>query len=109
MICDRFVDSTRVYQGASGRGELRGLVDLLHAQAVARDPDLTLILDMDPEAALARADGPETRFEEMGLAFQRRLRDGFLALASEFPERCRVIDAAGAPAQVAARIREAVA
>ena len=106
VVCDRFVDSTRVYQGASGRGELRGLVDRLHAEAVGREPDLTLILDVEPEAGLARA-ARATRFEAMGLAFQRRLRDGFLALAAEFPGRCRVIDGSGAQDEVAARVREA--
>ena len=109
VICDRFVDSTRVYQGASGRGELRGLVDRLHAEAVAREPDLTLVLDLDPEIGLARTGGPETRFEAMGLAFQRRLRAGFLTLAAEFPDRCVVIDASGPAEAVAARVIEAAA
>ena len=108
VICDRYADSTRVYQGASGRGELRGLVDRLHAEAIGREPDLTLVIDLDARAALARARGPETRFEAMGLAFQARLRDGFLALAREFPARCRVIDGAGAPETVAARVAGAV-
>lgn len=103
VVCDRFADSTRVYQGASQRGDLRGLVDRLHALAVGREPDLTLIVDLDPEAALRRTGGPETRFEAMGLDFQRRLREGFLALAREFPGRCRVIDGAGGPEAVAAR------
>jgi dTMP kinase len=107
VVCDRFVDSTRVYQGASGRGELRALVDRLHAEAVGLEPDLTLILDVEPEAGLARA-ARATRFEAMGLDFQRRLRQGFLALAEEFPERCRVIDGSAGPEAVAARILEAV-
>ena len=104
VICDRFADSTRVYQGASGRGDLRGLVDRLHAEAIGREPDLTLVIDLDPEAALARAGGPETRFEAMGLPFQARLREGFLALAREFPGRCRVIDGSGEEEAVAARV-----
>lgn len=108
VVCDRYVDSTRVYQGASGRGALRGLVDLLHAEAVGRDPDRTVILDLEPEAGLARTGGPETRFEAMGLEFQRRLREGFLALAEEFPWRCRVVDASGAADAVAERVRAAL-
>ncbi len=108
VICDRFADSTRVYQGASGRGDLRGLVDRLHAEAIGREPDLTLVIDLDARMALRRAGAPETRFEAMGLAFQARLRDGFLALAREFPARCRVIDGAGAPEAVAARVAGAV-
>lgn len=107
VICDRFADSTRVYQGASGRGELRGLVDRLHAEVIGREPDLTLVIDLDPETALGRTAGPETRFEAFGPAFQARLREGFLALAQEFP-RCRVIDGHGAPEAVAGRVAEAV-
>ncbi len=100
VISDRFADSTRVYQGAA-RGELREFVDALHTLAIGREPDLTLILDMDPEVALARglarASG-EDRFEEEGLAFQQKLRAGFLALAEANPARCRLIDA-GRPAE----------
>jgi len=94
VITDRFADSTRVYQGAT-RGDLRGLVDALHEQVIGTEPDLTLIIDMDPakalERGLARGSG-EDRFEEFGLDFQMRLRAGFLALAQEYPERCVVID-----------------
>ncbi len=95
VISDRFADSTRVYQGAA-RGELRAFVDALHDLAIGREPDLTLILDMDPEVALARGlarRSGEDRFEEEGLAFQQKLRAGFLALAETEPARCRLIDA----------------
>ena len=111
VLCDRFVDSTRVYQGAV-RADLRGMVDALHARAIGRDPDLTLILDLEPECALARgrARGSlEDRFEQFGLDFQIRLRAGFLALAAEFPGRCRVIDADGPEDAVTARVIAAVA
>ncbi|PWE30542.1 dTMP kinase [Maritimibacter sp. 55A14] len=106
VISDRFADSTRVYQGAA-RGELRGLVDALHAQVIGHEPDLTFILDMDPDASLARGlarQSGEDRFEEFGAGFQARLRDGFRALASEFPGRCRLIDAARPEAEIAAEI-----
>jgi len=102
VISDRFADSTRVYQGAA-RGELRALVDTLHKLAIQREPDLTLILDMDPDVALsrglARASG-EDRFEEEGAAFQHRLRAGFKALAAEYPSRCRLVDASRPPAEI---------
>lgn len=95
VICDRFTDSTRVYQGAA-RGELRALVDRLHADLIGLEPDLTFILDMEAgpalERGLARRSG-EDRFEELGAGFQDRLRAGFRALAAEFPDRCRLIDA----------------
>ena len=97
VVSDRFADSTRVYQGAV-RSDLRDLVDMLHARLIGREPDLTLILDADPGAAIARGRGPavgEGRFESFGRDFQAALRRGFLDLAASFPERCRVIDAAG--------------
>lgn len=106
VISDRFADSTRVYQGLT-RGDLRGLVDRLHGLVIGREPDLTFIIDMDPEAALARAfgrKGGEERFEEFGIAMQRQMRDGFLALAREFPARCVVIDGARPPEAVAADV-----
>lgn len=106
VLCDRFVDSTRIYQGAV-RGALRAFVDALHRQAIGVEPDLTLILDLDPRVALARglARGPaESRFERFGADFQERLREGFLALAREFPERCRIVPAEGPTDAVAARV-----
>jgi dTMP kinase len=110
VVTDRFADSTRVYQGAT-RGDLRGLVDAIHAAAIGVEPDLTLILDMDPGVALgrglARRSG-EDRFEEFGLPFQEKLRAGFLALAAEARARCVVIDASEAPDTVAERIAQAV-
>ena len=94
VICDRFADSTRVYQGAT-RGDLRAMVDQLHDVMIGREPDLTFIIDMDPEVALkrglARGSG-EDRFEDFGLAFQETLRDGFLSLAQDFADRCVLID-----------------
>ena len=95
VISDRFADSTRVYQGAT-RGNLRALVDTIHAAIIGMEPDLTLILDLAPETALARGlarNSGEDRFEEMGLAFQHRLRAGFQSLARGAAERCVLVDA----------------
>ncbi|MFC0157578.1 dTMP kinase [Mameliella alba] len=92
VICDRFADSTRMYQG---RGGLRNKVDALHDLMIGIDPDLTLLIDMPAEAGLARAKSratDEERFEDFGLDLQQRMRDGFLALAAEAPARFRVID-----------------
>ncbi len=94
VICDRFADSTRMYQGLS-RGDLRGLVDELHRLMIGREPDLTLLIDMDPDTGLSRAkgrQGAEERFEDFGPDLQRRMRAGFLALAQEFSGRFRVVD-----------------
>ncbi|NKX44423.1 dTMP kinase [Roseicyclus persicicus] len=111
VVTDRFADSTRVYQGAT-RGDLRALVDDIHARVIGIEPDLTLVLDMDPEVALtrglARGSG-EDRFEEFGLEFQHRLRAGFRALAAEAPGRCVLIDASRDADAIAAAIRDAVA
>ena len=103
VVSDRFADSTRVYQGAT-RGDLRATVDALHSRMIAMEPDLTLVIDMDPDAALARGlarQSGEDRFEDFGAAFQRKLRDGFLALTEEYPDRVRLVDGS--------RDREAVA
>ncbi len=110
VISDRFADSTRVYQGV-GRAELRQTVDEFHQMAIAMEPDLTLILDMDPEKALRRGlarDSGEDRFENFGLEFHRRLRTGFMALSREFPNRCTVIPADDGEEEVARRVLEAV-
>jgi dTMP kinase len=94
VITDRFADSTRMYQGLS-RGDLRAAVDDLHAAMIGVEPDLTLLIDIDPEVGLGRAQaraGKELRFEGMGVDLQRRMRAGFLALAEEYAGRFRVID-----------------
>nr|WP_217353816.1 dTMP kinase [Ruegeria arenilitoris] len=94
VICDRFADSTRMYQGLS-RGDLRGLVDQLHSLMIGREPDMTLLIDMDPETGLSRAkgrQGTEERFEDFGPELQRQMRAGFLALADEFSERFQIVN-----------------
>jgi dTMP kinase len=94
VICDRFADSTRMYQGLS-RGDLRATVDQLHDLMIGREPDLTILIDMDPATGLSRAkgrQGTEERFEDFGLSLQEKMRAGFLALAQEFPDRFRVLD-----------------
>ncbi len=106
VVSDRFADSTRVYQGTA-RGDLRAIVDLLHAEIIGREPDLTFVIDMDPETALSRGlarKSGEDRFETLGADFQVRLRRGFLALAAEAPSRIKVIDGAHDAGQVAAEI-----
>lgn len=111
VITDRFADSTRVYQGAT-RGDLRGLVDDIHARVIGIEPDLTLILDIDPEIALARGlarRSGEDRFEDFGLGFQKKLHEGFRALAKQAPGRCILIDANRSAEAIAADITAAVA
>jgi dTMP kinase len=94
VICDRFADSTRMYQGLS-RGDLRSLVDELHSLMIPRDPDLTVLIDLDPKLGLTRAKSRNTaeeRFEDFGISLQEKMRVGFLNLAEEYADRFRVID-----------------
>ena len=94
VICDRFADSTRMYQGLS-RGDLRTLVDELHSLMIPRDPDLTVLIDLDPKLGLSRAKSRNTieeRFEDFGISLQEKMRVGFLNLAKEYADRFRVID-----------------
>ncbi len=96
VICDRFADSTRMYQGLS-RGNLRAKVDALHDLMIGVEPDLTLLIDMDPTIGLSRAKARNTveeRFEDFGASLQEAMRAGFLALAEEYADRFRVIDGA---------------
>ncbi|MBV1926903.1 MAG: dTMP kinase [Rhodobacteraceae bacterium] len=96
VICDRFADSTRMYQGLS-RGDLRKVVDQLHSLMIGCEPDLTILIDMDPDTGLNRAlgrQGSEERFEDFGPELQRKMRAGFLALAAEYFDRFQVIDGA---------------
>jgi dTMP kinase len=99
VICDRFADSTRAYQGAAGKVDL-ALIDSLERVAVGQTrPDLTLVLDMSVDKSLQRAaerrDSSSTpdRFEGESLAFHETLRKAFLDIAATAPERCIVIDA----------------
>ena len=111
VICDRFADSTRMYQGLRGAG-LRALVDRLHEMMIGREPDLTLLVDMDPQTGLGRAQaraGGEARFETFGADLQTRLRAGFLDLAAAQPGRIAVIDGDRPAAEVAADIAARVA
>ncbi|WP_299777569.1 dTMP kinase [uncultured Roseobacter sp.] len=96
VLCDRFADSTRMYQGLS-RGDLRGVVDQLHSLMIKREPDLTVLIDMDPAVGLSRALSRQTvdeRFEAFGEDLQTAMRQGFLDLATEFADRFRIIDGA---------------
>ena len=106
VVCDRFSDSTRAYQGAAG-GLPLSVIDILDAAVVgATQPDLTVVFDLPPELGLRRAAERKLqnrnggskgkaldRFETMNMAFHRSLREEFLAIAKAEPERCVVVDA----------------
>ena len=110
VLCDRFMDSTRVYQGVAGAvGE--AVIERLHATVVGNlRPDLTLILDVPVATGLGRRRGASggQRFEQMTAAFHERVREGFLALAHAEPERCALVDATRPLEAVAADVRDLV-
>ncbi|MBM1688807.1 dTMP kinase [Sulfitobacter geojensis] len=111
VICDRFADSTRMYQGLS-RGDLRGIVDELHRLMIGVEPDLTVLIDMDPTQGLSRALARQTveeRFEDFGEELQRAMRKGFLDLAQEYAQRFVTIDGARGIDDVTADVQQVVA
>jgi dTMP kinase len=115
VISDRFLDSTRAYQGAAGGVSIAALNAFERIVVGATRPDLTFILDLPPEVGLrrvserARAGGtPEDRFEMMNLAFHQNLREEFLTIANAEPWRCAVIDASRPPETVAQEIWKTV-
>ena len=115
VICDRFSDSTRVYQGIAGGVEPAVLARLEDIVVSGTRPDLTLILDLPADVGLARAAGrrggsagaaaaqPDA-YEKRALAFHERLRAGYAALAKAEPQRCVLVDGAGAAEAIAAEI-----
>jgi dTMP kinase len=112
VTCDRFTDSTMAYQGyAGGRlGEPMGRerIELLAKAAIPGvAPDLTFMMDLDPEVGLARAakrQGDASSYELLDIEYHRRVREGFLDIAKREPKRCRVIDASQSEDAVAAAI-----
>jgi dTMP kinase len=114
VVCDRFADSTRAYQGAAGKLPRAFIADLEHLTVGANSPDLTLILDLAPEVGLSRAAkrrqgrGRPDRFESEDLAFHQTLRRAFLDIAAAEPWRCVVIEAARTEEEVAVDIWSAV-
>lgn len=108
VVCDRYLDSTRAYQGY-GRGRPLELIESLHTlPPLDRRPDRTLLLDIDPALGLSRArvrgaDGAPG-YDDEDLAFFSRVRDGFHAIAAREPDRVRVIDAARGVEDVQASI-----
>lgn len=109
VVSDRFADSTTVYQG-EGRGIARDDLLALHNLVVGDNwPDLTIILDLDPEVGIARSKAnvhengevnQETRFENLAIDFHKRVREGFVKIAKENPQRCKLVNAHDTPENV---------
>lgn len=99
VLCDRFMDSTRAYQGYAGGVDFAFIDALERAIVGDTKPALTLVFDLDPALGLARAAArgdaaAEDRYERKGQAFHHKLREGFLDILRRNPKRCRLIDAA---------------
>ncbi|EJW12082.1 Thymidylate kinase [Rhodovulum sp. PH10] len=115
VICDRFLDSTRAYQGALGKLDPEFLRALERVTVGGTMPDLTLVLDLPAEAGLARAESRRKgqgngvdRFESEDLAFHAGLRDAYRAIADAEPARCAMIDAAAPPHTVSDAVWQVV-
>jgi dTMP kinase len=113
VVCDRFADSTRVYQGALGQVDQRLIRGLERVSIGDLVPDLTLVLDLPVEAGRKRQkrrrrEGQPDRFEAENMEFHKKLRQAYLALAAAEPQRCVVIDAKGSQQKIARQIWSAV-
>lgn len=116
VLCDRFTDATRAYQGA-GRGIQASFIEALaHTVHRGLEPDLTLLLDLPVEVGLERArqrrlaagEAVTDRFEAENRQFFERVREGYLEIARREPARCRVLDATRTPAEVCAAAVDAL-
>jgi dTMP kinase len=106
VICDRFNDSTLAYQGMLGAVDPQMLATLAQFVISADEPDLTFILDLDPDLARSRAEQRGeflSRYDKSPPAFHTALRDAFVSIAAEHPERCKILDASQEPRIVAER------
>jgi dTMP kinase len=110
VLSDRYQDATRAYQGTA-RGIPAEEIERFNRLLGLAEPDKTILLDLEPEEGLARArarnlasDSNEGRFEAEDLAFHRKVRQAYLTLAAQSPQRISVVQASGTPDEVAARI-----
>ena len=109
MVCDRFANSTRIYQGVVGKVDRRFIQGLERITTGGLKPDLTFVLDVPAELGMERVSKRRggavvDRFETETIEFHRKLRDAYLELASSEPDRCALIDARGDRKEVAEQI-----
>ncbi len=115
IVSDRFYDSTKVYQGYARGLDMRMLDEINRFSCRGLKPDLTIVLDIDPELGVRRSTGrvakeefENDRFDSETIAFHTAVRNGFLELAKQEPERIKVISAEGSIEDVAQAIKECV-
>lgn len=106
VLQDRYFDSSVAYQGAARSLGAQEITDLNLWASGGLTPDVTVLLDLDPQVALSRHAGQLDRLEAEPLAFHQRVREQYLELARQSPQRFRVVDASGSVAQVQAAIRQ---
>jgi dTMP kinase len=111
VLCDRYKDATRAYQGRGRELPAELLEQLNGLDILALEPDLTLLFDLDPAVAVGRARirerdrrPDEARFEQESFEFHKRVREGYLDLASTYPQRIRIVEASGRRDEVHARV-----
>ena len=115
VLCDRFMDSTRAYQGGGGRLAMTDILAIERSVVGETVPDITFIFDLDPAIGLERAGkrntgqgGSEDRFERKGLEYHEAVRNSFRQIAQDEPDRCILIDAARPVDAVTQALREAL-
>jgi len=108
VVCDRYYYSTAAYQGAAGGVGIRGVLEIAERIARFERPDLVAVLDLPPRVARARRERHDDRVERKGVAYQERVRRGFLEMARRDRRRVRVIDAARPPLEVFGDLKKAV-
>lgn len=109
VLLDRYADSTLAYQGYGHQNDLNLIRSVLAFATGGLKPDLTLLLDIDPEIGLRRRQeggGEWNRLDAYQLAYHQRVREGYLQMASDEPARWHIIDASQSPDMVQSRIRE---
>ncbi len=93
VLCDRYIDSTVAYQGYARKGDINKIIKLNDLVTNSLKPDLTIVFDIDSNIAQSRLKGEKDRLEKEGLEFHKALRQGYLELAKNNPERIKVINA----------------
>jgi dTMP kinase len=107
VLCDRYTDSTRAYQGYAGGLSIEKIEAIKELAIGAFEPDITFIMDINPEEGLARAGkrpAEGNTFENKDLSFHKKIREGFLTIAAQNPERCVIIDASRNEDEIAEEI-----
>lgn len=109
VICDRFTDSTLAYQGYAGNLDLDLVKEVNRISIGEISPDLTFVFDIDPTLGIERALGEnnkETRFEEKDIMYHKKIRDGYMDIARDNPDRCVVINGTIDIEQISKKILE---